>query len=247
MVVPNIQQTINESTFSLPIAVSLVLHIGIIYFITHNVDWSSKQKDILANPVQAFVLNDYKAKQQPVKQKTPAELEAEAIKLRDAAVERIHQERLMAEEKEKRAKAEKEKLEKARLAKQKAEEERLLQEALAAEEAELEKMRQEELANELTAEQSRLGQLHAEYKYAIRDKISRNWNKPITMQDSYQCSVLVKQIPGGEIVNVEIKSCNGNAVFKQSVENALNKVKTLPYSGYQEVFSRDIEFIFKPE
>lgn len=278
MVASKLQQTMNESTLGLPIIVSLVLHIGIVFFIALNINWSS-EKDIVPKPVQAFVVKDYKPVKKVPKQKSQLELEQEAIKVRDAAVERRRQERLAAEEEERirlneekkaeeekqrlakieqekiaaekakaeKEKLEKEKLEKERLEREKAEEARLLDEALKAEEAELEKMRQDELNNELTVEQSRLAQLNTEYKYSIRDKISRNWNKPITTQDNYQCNVFVKQIPGGEIINVEIKSCNGDAVFKQSVQNALLKVKTLPYSGYEEVFSRDIEFTFKPE
>lgn len=270
----NIQKVMNHSTFGMPVVVSLILHIGIIAFITINIDWS-KEDEIMPAPIQAFVVNDYtpkkikpsqrvnipdpkvelekqkaeqlaqeKAAQEKVQQEEALRLKKEKEAAEEKEKERLEKEKL---EKEKQDKLEKERIEKEKIEKQKAEEERLLQEALKAEEAELERLRQEELNSELNAEQSRLAQLNTEYKYAIRDKISRNWNKPITVKESFQCEVLVKQIPGGEIVNVAVKSCNGDAIFKSSVENALRKVKTLPYTGYEEVFNRDIEFTFKPE
>lgn len=292
-----------DAPIGVPVLVSLLMHAALIYFITLNIDWSPDASLLAADPIPAFVIS---AEQLPENAPiaippTQAEREAEAIRLRAAAAERIRQERLAEEQaaalaaEQARIAAEQEKialqraeqarqeaerleaerqeqlrqeatrleqeaqeeqerqeqmrLEQARLAKQ-LEQERL-QQALAEEAKQLEQARAAELSAqlnaELSAEQNRLAQLNLSYKFAIRDIISRNWNKPISSKESYECEVLVNQIPGGDIVNVAVQRCNGDALFRTSVQNALQKVTRLPYKGFEEVFSREIQFTFKPE
>lgn len=294
--------TVQEAPLGIPFLVSLLMHAALIYFITLNIDWSSDESLLAADPIPAFVISAEQLKPStPIAiPPTQAEREAEAIRLRDAAVERIRQERL-AEEKAAELAAEQQRLaaEQEQIALQRAEQQRqeearleaerleqlrqeelrreqelieqerqeqlrleqerlakeleaqLLQQALAEEAELLEQARAAELSAqldaELSAEQNRLAQLNLSYKFAIRDIISRNWNKPISSKSEYECEVFVNQIPGGDIVSVAVQRCNGDAVFRTSVENALQKVSTLPYKGFEEVFTREIQFTFKPE
>lgn len=291
---------IQDAPIGVPVLVSLLMHAALIYFITLNIDWSPDESLLAADPIPAFVIStDQLPDNVPnVIPPTQAEREAEVIRQRAAAAERIRQERL-AEEKAAALAAEQEQiaLQRAEQARQEAarqeqlrqeqlRQEQLRQEALRLEQARLEKERQEQirleqerlakaleqellqqalaeeakqleqaraaelsaqLAAELSVEQNRLAQLNLSYKFAIRDIISRNWNKPISSKENYECEVLVNQIPGGDIVNVAVQRCNGDALFRTSVQNALQKVTRLPYKGFEEVFSREIQFTFKPE
>jgi colicin import membrane protein len=57
----------------------------------------------------------------------------------------------------------------------------------------------------------------------------------------------VRQIPGGEVVEVRIVQSSGNAAFDQSVERAVLKASPLPRPRDPSLFAQEIEFIFEPE
>ncbi len=127
--------------------------------------------------------------------------------------------------------------------KRKAEEEKRRQEA--------ESALQEQLASEqqsLDAERNRrLSSLRGQYERAIAQKVERNWPRPATAQSGWSCQVRVTQIPGGEVVGVEAINCNGDAVFKRSVESAVHRASPLPPPPDPALFDREILFTFKPE
>jgi colicin import membrane protein len=60
------------------------------------------------------------------------------------------------------------------------------------------------------------------------------------------CTVRVFQIPGGEIIAAEIvRPCNADDATRRSIIAAVNRVGELPYRGYESVFNREIEFVFR--
>jgi len=75
--------------------------------------------------------------------------------------------------------------------------------------------------------------------------VQRNWLRPSGSVGSY-CRVLIHQIPGGEVVNVRLTECDGDAAFQRSVESAVRKASPLPAPPEPELFEREIEFIFEP-
>ena len=63
------------------------------------------------------------------------------------------------------------------------------------------------------------------------------------------CTVAVKLIPGGEVIDARVVKTSGNAAFDRSVETAVLKASPLPMPsepGLQQRF-RNINFEFKPE
>lgn len=105
---------------------------------------------------------------------------------------------------------------------------------------------------ELMAEAQRLertrkmSRLVAEYRDAIRNKIERNWRKPLDYQANAWCRVLVVQTPGGIVQNVVVEDCTGNDAFRESVENAVWKAEPLPKPPSPELFHRELHFEFRP-
>ena len=83
----------------------------------------------------------------------------------------------------------------------------------------------------------------------IRSQITRNWIFPASYQKGMKCKVLVRIIPGGDVVSVRIIESSGNIAFDQSVEQAVRKAAPLPVpkadSGLFDQF-REVEFVFDP-
>ena len=82
----------------------------------------------------------------------------------------------------------------------------------------------------------------------IHDAVKRHWRRPPSVRKGDTCVVLVRQIPGGEVVSVNVTKCTGNAVaFQRSVRTAVLKASPLPPPPDPAVFDRDIRFTFNPE
>jgi colicin import membrane protein len=101
------------------------------------------------------------------------------------------------------------------------------------------------------AEQARTGQagqdtgLEAEYFAAIQNAVTQNWLRPDSTPPGLRCSLHIVQIPGGEVLSVEIRNpCNADAQTRASVEQAVKRAAPLPYKGYEKVFRRDFNFNF---
>ena len=112
-----------------------------------------------------------------------------------------------------------------------------------------EMLQQEEADIEAAARAARAASLIDEYKAAIRQKVSRNWIKPVGSARGMQCVVRVRLVPGGEVLEARVVQSSGNAVFDRSVESAVYKAAPLPLPDAQDMFDyfREIEFTFNPE
>jgi len=89
---------------------------------------------------------------------------------------------------------------------------------------------------------------NARYSLAIQAAIERQWIRPESIQRGIPCQVRIRQIPGGEVVDVQISgSCPYDDLGKRSLEAAVLKASPLPYAGYEDVFSRDLVLTFRPE
>jgi colicin import membrane protein len=80
----------------------------------------------------------------------------------------------------------------------------------------------------------------AVYVEQIQEKIYRNWLAPASAGAELQCSVRVRQVPGGEVVGVTILSCNGDDAVKRSVEAAIYRSSPLPEPSDPNLFDRNI-------
>jgi len=178
-------------------------------------------------------------RQQAAEQKRIAAQKREAETRKEAERERV------AEQKRKQEAArkaeQKRKAEAARLAEQKRQEaERMRQQEI-----------QRQLQSEITAEEDRLAAVASgklqQYTAAISSRVNRNWVKPASAKPGIECDVHVTQIPGGEIINVRVGSCNGDAAIVRSIEAAVYRASPLPPPPDPSLFERNLRFRFKPE
>ena len=89
---------------------------------------------------------------------------------------------------------------------------------------------------------------NASYVAALQAAILRQWIRPESVQFGQECQILIRQIPGGEVVSVQISpNCPYDELGRRSVEAAVLKASPLPYAGYEDVFVRDPVFTFRAE
>ena len=86
-----------------------------------------------------------------------------------------------------------------------------------------------------------------QYAEVIRQKVERNWIRPPGARAGLDCVVNVKQIPGGEVVDVRVGQCNGDAAVIRSIEAAVLRSSPLPAPPDATLFDRSLRFEFKPE
>ena len=87
--------------------------------------------------------------------------------------------------------------------------------------------------------------LAAEYFAAIQNAVTQNWLRPDNAQPGLRCMLRIVQIPGGDVIGVQISSpCNADPQTRNSIEQAVKRATPLPYKGYEKVFERDINFNF---
>jgi colicin import membrane protein len=149
---------------------------------------------------------------------------------RTAEGRRLEEERRLLEEERRREEEEE---------RQRIEAERQLAESLEAEERERKEAARK--ARALTAAEK--------YKLLIRQKVSRNWARPPGAQTGLQCTVRVRLVPSGDVLQVTVVKTSGDEQFDRSVENAVYKASPLPLPEDRDLFEyfREIEFIFNPE
>ena len=85
------------------------------------------------------------------------------------------------------------------------------------------------------------------YIAQIKDKIERNWLRPPGTASGLKCVVRVSQIPGGEVVQAEIRTSSGNVAFDRSVEDAVLRSSPLPVPKDPSLFDRHVTITFEPE
>ncbi|MBL1277826.1 MAG: cell envelope integrity protein TolA [Ectothiorhodospiraceae bacterium] len=177
-----------------------------------------------------------------------------AQKKRKAEEKRIAAERIKKKKELARMKSEQATLEKKRVA----EEKRLADAAAKRKMLERKRRRDAESAArraEFAAEQQRmeaanekrLSSLRGRYIADIQSKVERKWIRPSSARQGAKCKVVVNQIPGGEVINVTVTQCNGNEIFRRSVEAAVYKASPLPRPSDPGLFDREIVFNFKPQ
>jgi len=190
---------------------------------------------------------------------------------KEAERKKVEQEKRQAELKRKqqqeaKLKAEAEQKRKAELAlKKKAEAEKKRQEDEARKKADAEKKRQEdearkkaeqELQARLAAEQAREAaqrrgaaqRMVNEYVLYIQEKVQRSWIRPPSSGSELSCTVEVRLIPSGEVIDAQIVRSSGNSAFDRSVEAAVFKASPLPVPPDPVVMEqfRSLRFEFKP-
>ena len=172
-------------------------------------------------------------------EKRKMEQERQARQKEMAALEakRKKEERRLAEVEAKRKK-EQERQRKLEEKKRRREEEQALQEQIALEQQRLEEERNRQAET-----------LMEQYVAIIRQKVTRNWLRPPGTPSGLSCTVSVRLIPGGEVVEARVTVSSGNALFDRSVETAVLKASPLPLPPDPTLFPRfrELRFLFNPE
>jgi colicin import membrane protein len=102
---------------------------------------------------------------------------------------------------------------------------------------------QRQMASEFKAGQ--MASKGDEYYAAIQSQVTNNWFRPPTARPGLKCRLKIVQIPGGEVISAAISgSCNADEATRRSLVAAVERAGSLPYRGFEEVFEREIDFIF---
>lgn len=90
--------------------------------------------------------------------------------------------------------------------------------------------------------------LAARYAAALQEAILRNWTRPDTVPIDQRCRIVIRQIPGGEVVSADVDpSCPYDELGRRSVEAAVLKAQPLPYVGFESVFQRTLTLNFQAQ
>jgi colicin import membrane protein len=185
---------------------------------------------------------------------------AETARREKVAAEQREQERVAEEKRlaeQERVAAEK-KREEQRVAEQKRKEqearERQEREAAAKREADA-KRKQQQAEAELQAALATEGERHEaernglldEYIRLIENQIVRHWIAPLSVKPGLDCIVNVVQLPTGDVVDVKVASCNGDAAVVRSIERAVLDASPLPKPPVASLFERNLRVRFRPD
>jgi colicin import membrane protein len=83
------------------------------------------------------------------------------------------------------------------------------------------------------------------YQAMIQQHVTQNWLRPPTAKPGLECKLKIVQIPGGEVISAAIAgSCSADEATRRSIVAAVERGGALPYRGFEDVFEREIDFIF---
>ncbi len=170
---------------------------------------------------------------------------------------RIEQERKEREErlKREREEAERKRREEEELERKRQEAERKRQEDIRRQREENERRQREEeeaarraeIAAEERLTEARSSDDMARYMFALQQKVVRNWARPASARAGLDCVVRVRQTASGDVISVNVVSCNGDEAVVRSIEAAVRKASPLPVPANPILFEPDLRFVFKPE
>jgi colicin import membrane protein len=183
---------------------------------------------------------DEKRKADDLKQ-TLAKKQADAQKAQeDAKTKAVEKKKQEAADAKKKAADDKHKAEDAKKlaeSKRQAAEAKALADELANEESEL------AAAAQGRQDQSQL----ARFTAAILRQVSNNFVAP-DFKSGLKCTLLVRMIPGGEVVDARVVKSSGNPTFDRQAELAVRKASPLPVPDEPRLFQqmKEIQFEFDP-
>jgi colicin import membrane protein len=259
-----------------PVGWSIALHALLAALLFFGLNLPDREPDAVILPIDAVVVDDALlqavGQRRRDDERAAAMREAEEARRRreqEEQLQQVEQEkraeeeaRLVAEQKAKSEAAAEAKQKAAADAKLKAEADAKLKAAKAAEAkaaAERKRTAQEtrerdareaELRSRLADEETRTGagyqSLKASWVRAIQLHVEQRWYEPPGLAQGLSCTIIVTQIPGGEVVGTRFGACNGNAAVRQSIETAVRNASPLPPPPEAALFEREVELVFTP-
>lgn len=90
--------------------------------------------------------------------------------------------------------------------------------------------------------------LQARYAAALQAAITAKWTRPDSIPPGALCRLVIRQLPGGEVVSAEVSSpCAYDEQGRRSIEAAVLKAQPLPYAGFERVFQRTVTLNFRAQ
>jgi len=90
--------------------------------------------------------------------------------------------------------------------------------------------------------------LLARYAAAIQEAVARQWIRPETVPLGQRCKVVIRQLPGGEVIDVQVQpGCPYDEAGRRSLEAAVLRAQPLPYRGFEAVFQRTLTLNFEAQ
>ena len=84
------------------------------------------------------------------------------------------------------------------------------------------------------------------YAAALQESIRSKWIRPDNIPSGAVCRLVIRQLPGGEVMDVQVSSpCAYDESGRRSIEAAVLKAQPLPYSGFEKVFKRELILNFR--
>ena len=178
----------------------------------------------------------------------------------DALMEQKRLEELKRKEEEERKRKEREEAERKKREEERKERERIEAERKRQEDIQRQREENERLRRELEAEE-RQAEIDAEarrmaaenspemdaYRYAISNKIQRNWAVPASATEDTECVVMVRQTLAGEVISVRVVNCNGDDAVRRSVEAAVMRASPLPKASNRDLFRAELRITLRPD
>lgn len=86
------------------------------------------------------------------------------------------------------------------------------------------------------------------YRFAIRNRIQRFWSVPASATADTRCTVRVRQLRNGDVVDVQIVSCeNADDAVRRSVVAAIERSSPLPEPSNPDLFDSNLTINLTPE
>jgi colicin import membrane protein len=206
-----------------------------------------EQKEQAEKEVQAKQQEEDRKRAEQEKQQEQALAEEKAAQDKRADEKRLADEQ--AKKAQEKADAER-KAREAADAKKKADEKRLAdekqkadQQAAADREADLRRSLDQELRQDAARSSGAL----ASWQSQITARIQRAWLRPASARSGIECVLNVTQVPGGEVTNVRIGTCNGDQAVRESIEAAVYRASPLPPPPDPSLFERSLVITFRPD
>jgi colicin import membrane protein len=209
----------------------------------------SKTKNVAVDKPQVVDLEKKRREQERLKQQAEqkkqqelkikqekAKQDAEKKQKAEAERKKKDQQLKAKEEADRKARSEAEKKQQEQARRQK--EQQAFEQALAQEEAQL-------------ADQSSAVAAQS-YMNAIAQQVVEKWSRPPSSRNGMQCSLLIRLVPTGRVVSVDVLKGSGNAAFDLSAVQAVKSVeqfdvvKDMPPEVFERHY-REFEFNFIPQ
>jgi colicin import membrane protein len=206
-----------------------------------------EQKEQVEKEAQAKQQEEDRKRADQEKQQEQALAEEKAVE--DKRVE----EKRLADEQAKKAQEKADAERKAREAadaRKKADEKRLADEKQKADQqsaADREADLKRSLDQELRQDAARSSGALASWQSQITARIQRAWLRPASARSGIECVLNVTQVPGGEVTNVRIGTCNGDQAVRESIEAAVYRASPLPPPPDPALFERSLVITFRPD